>query len=163
MSLWANLFEGAASAIIGGVVAALTAWTVVILTRRHERRLENEKIARDAALKLTRSLVRLVAEIREYEHAHTLFRSRKRYLDALVAGHIRLADDLYTAVPLITVLDANLAEEVRRLGGLIGMLLPDHSRHCSSQNLAHALELAVDLQKLVGAWLASGDRPVPER
>lgn len=49
---WPNLLQGAVSAVIGGVVAALTAWGVVIATRRHERRLDIEREARTAALNL---------------------------------------------------------------------------------------------------------------
>jgi hypothetical protein len=49
---WPNLLQGAVSAVIGGLVAALTAWGVVAATRRHERRLDIEREARTAALNL---------------------------------------------------------------------------------------------------------------
>jgi hypothetical protein len=49
---WANLLQGAVSAVIGGLVAALTAWAVVSATRRHERRFAVEREARAAALRL---------------------------------------------------------------------------------------------------------------
>ncbi len=35
---WANLLQGALSAVIGGVVAALTAWAVVTMTARRAQR-----------------------------------------------------------------------------------------------------------------------------
>lgn len=49
---WANLLQGGVSAVVGGVVAALTAWAVVSATRRHERRFAVEREARGAALNL---------------------------------------------------------------------------------------------------------------
>ncbi|WP_157254715.1 hypothetical protein [Nonomuraea typhae] len=49
---WANLLQGALSAIIGGVVAAVTAWGVVAATRRHDRRTLLEVEARNAAIEL---------------------------------------------------------------------------------------------------------------
>jgi hypothetical protein len=49
---WPNLLQGAVSAVIGGVVAALTAWGVVAASRRHERRLDIEREARKAAFEL---------------------------------------------------------------------------------------------------------------
>lgn len=49
---WPNLLQGAVSAVIGGVVAALTAWAVVSATRRHDRRFAIEREARTAALNL---------------------------------------------------------------------------------------------------------------
>ncbi|MGH3801837.1 MAG: hypothetical protein ACRDTD_17230 [Pseudonocardiaceae bacterium] len=49
---WGNLLQGAVSALIGGVVAALTAWGVVSATRRHDRRVAIEREARSAALNL---------------------------------------------------------------------------------------------------------------
>jgi hypothetical protein len=47
---WASLLQGVISAVVGGAVAALTAWAVVSATRRHERRIAMEKEARTAAL-----------------------------------------------------------------------------------------------------------------
>ncbi|WP_157548834.1 hypothetical protein [Nonomuraea candida] len=47
---WANLLQGALSAIIGGIVAAMTAWGVVVATRRHERRVALEIEARTSAI-----------------------------------------------------------------------------------------------------------------
>lgn len=49
---WPNLMQGAVSAVIGGVVAALTAWAVVAAGRRHERRLALEFEARASAIEL---------------------------------------------------------------------------------------------------------------
>jgi hypothetical protein len=49
-SWWGNLLQGGISAIIGGLVAALTAWAVVAATRRHERRSALEIEARRAAI-----------------------------------------------------------------------------------------------------------------
>jgi hypothetical protein len=161
--MWAYLFDGVASAIIGGAVAALTAWTVVVATRRHDRHLANERAARDATLKLMRSLVLLSAEIREYKHARNRVWLRRRCQDALVAGHVRLANDLYAAVPLITTINADLATEIGRIGGTIGMLLPDHSLKCSNESLEQALKTTNDLQMLVGVWLADGDWSAAKR
>ncbi|GAA5057586.1 hypothetical protein HNP84_000524 [Thermocatellispora tengchongensis] len=47
---WANLLQGALSAVIGGIVAAITAWAVVTATRRHERRAALEIEARTSAI-----------------------------------------------------------------------------------------------------------------
>jgi hypothetical protein len=47
---WANLLQGALSAVIGGIVAALTAWAVVVATRRYERRVALEIEARTSAI-----------------------------------------------------------------------------------------------------------------
>ncbi|MBB3726563.1 hypothetical protein [Nonomuraea dietziae] len=47
---WGNLLQGALSAVIGGVVAALTAWAVVTATRRHERQAALEIEARTSAV-----------------------------------------------------------------------------------------------------------------
>jgi hypothetical protein len=47
---WANLLQGALSAVIGGIVAAITAWGVVVATRRHERRVALEIEARASAI-----------------------------------------------------------------------------------------------------------------
>ncbi|WP_157255171.1 hypothetical protein [Nonomuraea typhae] len=49
---WPNLLQGAFSAIIGGVVAAITAWGVVVATRRHDRDTLLEIEARNAAIEL---------------------------------------------------------------------------------------------------------------
>ncbi len=49
-SWWGNLLQGGVSAIIGGMVAALTAWAVVTVTRRNERRSALEIEARRAAI-----------------------------------------------------------------------------------------------------------------
>lgn len=46
----ANLLQGALSAVIGGIVAAMTAWAVVAATRRHERQAALEIEARTSAI-----------------------------------------------------------------------------------------------------------------
>ncbi|MFC4119885.1 hypothetical protein [Nonomuraea zeae] len=52
MNWWANLLQGAISAVISGVVAALTAWLVVRATRQNDRRLALEMESRAAAMRL---------------------------------------------------------------------------------------------------------------
>ncbi|MGN9784933.1 hypothetical protein ACTMTF_26115 [Nonomuraea sp. ZG12] len=66
MDWWANLLQGAISAVIGGVVAALTAWAVVAGTGRQAHRQALVIDARNAARtliqdteKLMRSVMRL--------------------------------------------------------------------------------------------------------
>ena len=49
---WAVLLGGALSAVIGGGVAALTAWAVVSITRRNEKRSAIEAEARAAAIQM---------------------------------------------------------------------------------------------------------------
>ncbi|HEV2779992.1 MAG TPA: hypothetical protein VGX25_11410 [Actinophytocola sp.] len=51
--------QGGISAVIGGMVAALTAWGVVSATRRHDRRFALEGEARDAAIKLFLMLIEI--------------------------------------------------------------------------------------------------------
>ncbi|WP_031488151.1 hypothetical protein [Streptomyces bicolor] len=46
---WANLLQGALSAMIGGLVAAVTAWAVVTFTNRHARRHAAQQNAVSAA------------------------------------------------------------------------------------------------------------------
>ncbi|MFG6192289.1 hypothetical protein [Nonomuraea sp. JJY05] len=47
---WGNLLQGALSAVIGGIVAAITAWAVVMATRRYERQAALEIEARANAI-----------------------------------------------------------------------------------------------------------------
>ncbi|MCA2229036.1 hypothetical protein [Nonomuraea aurantiaca] len=47
---WGKLLQGALSAVIGGVVAAVTAWAVVLASRRYERRAALEVEARTCAI-----------------------------------------------------------------------------------------------------------------
>jgi Zn-dependent peptidase ImmA (M78 family) len=49
---WGVLLQGALSAVIGGGVAALTAWAVVSITRRNDRRAAIEKEARASAIQM---------------------------------------------------------------------------------------------------------------
>jgi hypothetical protein len=49
---WGVLLQGSISAMVGGVVAALTAWGVVAATRRHERRAALRMEARRAAVQM---------------------------------------------------------------------------------------------------------------
>ncbi|MEV4020622.1 hypothetical protein AB0J35_60115 [Nonomuraea angiospora] len=64
---WANLLQGAVSAMLGGVVAALTAWGVVKATKRNERKLARELDARVAARELIVELNELINKIAEGE------------------------------------------------------------------------------------------------
>jgi hypothetical protein len=156
MDGWSSLFDGAASAVIGGVVAALTAWGVVVATRRSDRRLANELAAREAMLKVVQTIVLLLAELREYRRDRKPAWWPNRRIEALVVAHIQLASDLYRAVPLVAALDVRLGMEIVDLGGRIGALLPDHSRKCTRDDLRRADELATELQGLIGEWLTGG-------
>lgn len=49
---WGVLLQGALSAMIGGGVAALTAWAVVSITRRNDRRSAIEAEARTSAIQM---------------------------------------------------------------------------------------------------------------
>ncbi|MCW2879477.1 MAG: hypothetical protein JWQ95_3577 [Sphaerisporangium sp.] len=60
---WANLLQGALSAMIGGVVAALTAWAVVTITARQTRRQAAQQNAVHAAQALTADLYALVEAV----------------------------------------------------------------------------------------------------
>ena len=55
---WGVLLQGCLAAVVGGVVAALTAWAVVMATHRYERRLALVMEARGAAVRM----FQLVAE-----------------------------------------------------------------------------------------------------
>ncbi|MFI6530809.1 hypothetical protein ACIBHY_00095 [Nonomuraea sp. NPDC050547] len=60
---WANLLQGAISSVIGGIVAALTAWYVVQATIRHERALTETSAARESAhtfIRLTHRAAKLM-------------------------------------------------------------------------------------------------------
>lgn len=68
---WANLLQGALSAVVGGLVAALTAWAVVMGTNRHERRhtaQQNAVSAAQAALAEIDILFTSVLAIRPWKH-----------------------------------------------------------------------------------------------
>lgn len=49
---WGILLQGSFSAVVGGIVAALTAWAVVAATRRHERHSAVRAEARAAAVRM---------------------------------------------------------------------------------------------------------------
>ncbi|MFB4273382.1 hypothetical protein [Nonomuraea sp. GTA35] len=60
---WANLLQGAISSVVGGIVAALTAWYVVRVTIRHERSLTESSAARESAytfIRLTHRVAKLM-------------------------------------------------------------------------------------------------------
>lgn len=57
--------QGAVSAILGGMVAALTAWWVVRATKINERKLAIESDARAAARKLLATIDEVVNELRD--------------------------------------------------------------------------------------------------
>ncbi|GII04325.1 hypothetical protein [Planobispora takensis] len=87
-SWWGNLLQGGLSAVIGGIVAAVTAWAVVTATKRHDRRIALESEARGSGISLM------------------------LYLGA-VSGHLDKALENGTPVPVITTTPDWLTNVIR--------------------------------------------------
>ncbi|MFI7059404.1 hypothetical protein ACIBL3_00295 [Kribbella sp. NPDC050124] len=60
---WDNLLQGLVSTGVGAILAAATAWLILLGTKRHERALENELSARTAARELDAAIGDLSIEI----------------------------------------------------------------------------------------------------
>jgi hypothetical protein len=99
---WDNLMQGLISAGVGAVVAALTAWLILIGTRRHERGLENELSARTAAREIDAAIGDLGLEI-----GNAL---KHRDADALLVAQLRVIRTMGVGLGEIELVDPKFVE-----------------------------------------------------
>jgi hypothetical protein len=99
---WPNALEGSASAVISGVVAAVTAWLVVVGTSHADRRRAFEDEGRQVARELARTLVTTFIAIPD---------NRSLREDIETAAIINM--ELRTAAALLARHDAKLGQKIQ--------------------------------------------------
>jgi hypothetical protein len=138
---WPNVMQGLASAVVGGIVAALTALLVVWLTRRGQQRLADELDARQSARALLERIRELVAHgLEDAVRGRDVQTSRSLHID------FKLAMSTYTPAiesidpvafsrdirPLIDLADHNL-------GSLAGLKVGKQQRQNEAEDIGALL------------------------
>ncbi|GAA4588621.1 hypothetical protein GCM10023194_40760 [Planotetraspora phitsanulokensis] len=115
---WPNLLQGALSAVVGGVVAAVTAWAVVSITGRQVRR----QAAHDRAIAAAQALIQesqfLIAAV-EMVEPWRRWTSRERQYQRLRVAGTRFSTRAMLYKSIITAVDPDFG---RRLDELLDPL-----------------------------------------
>lgn len=101
---WTNLLQGLGSALVSGVVAALTAWWVVRLSAKHDARRTQEAEARTAAGELLGRLGQLI------ETSGDVLTNDDH--EALTRFSLQLSTAVHTFRPSIASVDQRFADEL---------------------------------------------------
>ena len=120
---WANLFQGALSAMLGGAVAALTAWGVVTATGRQLRRQAARSNALSAAQGAIEEMQIFFASVQSTEPWKRRVSVSKRQQQLLVAG-TRFLTRTTAHMATIAAIDREFAERMTELKNAIGEDMP---------------------------------------
>ncbi|MFB4278470.1 hypothetical protein ACBJ59_24490 [Nonomuraea sp. MTCD27] len=114
MDWWANLLQGGISAVIGGIVAALTAWAVVAGTGRQAHRQALIIDARNAARTLIRDTEALMRAVMRLSRSPER-RDRREWLLQLDEARVAFFNSCAVNIATIAAVDEGFEQRLFRL------------------------------------------------
>lgn len=111
---WSNLLQGLGSAIIGGLVAAVTAYLVVRWTHQSNMRAAAEMDARSVVRSLTTDSLNVLADIQEMINQPTTVGIDRpwRLIIEIRLCHMRFGTAFNVSFPTIALVDAHFVTDV---------------------------------------------------